>query len=85
MDDVWVIPSLETGFRVRESYADKGKPFWILEGRDRGRKVQSVHNPRTILEVMRADEDQGEFVDEHGEVHSDIDHLNDYAEENDDD
>ena len=70
VDDVWIIPCLETGFHVRASQADKGKPFWVLEGRDRGRKVQSVHNPRATLVVMRPSDDEGEFVDEHGEVHT---------------
>ena len=77
VDDVWIIPCLETGFHVRASQADKGKPFWVLEGRDRGRKVQSVHNPRAILVVMRPSDDEGEFVEEHGEVHIDFDFVDD--------
>lgn len=68
VDDVWVIPVLETGFHVRASHADKTKPLWILEGREGGRVVESVHNTRQLLKVLRPSADQGEFAGDSEDV-----------------
>lgn len=65
--DIWIVPGIDEPYPVSKSFEDPAanKPFWILVGRERGSWVDSVHNPKTLLAILRRDrEDQGEFEDE---------------------